>query len=132
MAGPHTRHGLQIVAWETLVYRGGRVQPGLGCLPTPNHNVSVAHQLPPAHGKETNNDAVVQVVIQNSGCIHARAQAHHHFLLLTAQPLAVGTCGRQSVRTNRQSGLVYIAKNSNSMNNITFVLFGKYCPIVDY
>jgi hypothetical protein len=28
-------------------------------------------------------------------------------------------------------GLVQIAKNSNSMNSTIFVLFGKYCPIMD-
>ena len=29
------------------------------------------------------------------------------------------------------SGLVHFAKKVNPMNSITFVLFDKYCPIVD-
>ena len=29
------------------------------------------------------------------------------------------------------SGLVHFAKKVNPMNSTTFVLFGKYCPIVD-
>ena len=34
-------------------------------------------------------------------------------------------------RTSKNQGLVQIEENFNPMNSSTFVLFGKYCPIVD-
>jgi hypothetical protein len=45
--------------------------------------------------------------------------------------MAVGSSSHVFFAANAMLGLVYFAKNLNLMNSTTFVLFGKYCSIVD-